>query len=353
MNNNLEINKSGNKTSTSKLMIFNSISNISFMSLIGFSLLINMYKTMSWIILIGLILITVLLSLFFKGFDKDFNALKFVKERSILKVLITTYLMIVISLVTITSALIIKKYFYTNNGVIMISIVLLIAGLYLSTTKIKNILDISMIFFILIPFFYIITLFTDESRTLRYLFPLDFNIENLGMALIILIFPLENSLMFIFNNQTQNGIRTKHFLWTNVFTLLYLFYVLIDSLSMLSANFLFDLRYSSFFRWHLFSGNKFIQNYDIFILLIIFITVTFRLGYYLQLLRLTSFLKNNKFVSIFFFIFFLTIIYILYLNVNSMFNIVNKLLYFMAFIILIIYSFFVVKSMEAPHENGN
>lgn len=351
MNNCLEINKSANKTSTSKLMIFNSVSNIPFISLIGFSLLINEYRTMSWVILIGLILLTVLLSLFFKGFNKDFNALKFIKERNILKVLITVYLIITISLVTIMSSLIIKKYFYTNNGVIMISIVLLIAGLYLSTTRIKNILDISVIFFILIPFFYIITLFTDESRTFRYLFPLDFNFENLSMSLLILIFPLENCLMFIFNNQTQNGIKTKHFLWTNVFTLLYLMYVLLDSLSMLSANFLIDLRYSSFFRWHLFSGNKFIQNYDIFILLIIFITVTFRLGYYFQLLRLTSFLKNSKTVSIFFFIFFLIIIYILYLNVNNMFNIVNKLLYFMAFIILTIYSYFVIKSMEAPHES--
>lgn len=351
MNNNLEINKSANKTSTSKLMIFNSVSNISFISLIGFSLLINMYKTTSWIVLIGLIAITILLSLFFKGFNKEFNALKFIKERSFLRILITIYLIIVISLITITSSLIIKKYFYTNNGVIMISIVLLFAGIYLSTTKIKNILDISMIFFILIPFLYLTTLFTDETRTLRYFFPIDLNIENLSMSLLILIFPLENSLMFIFNNQTQNGIKRKHFLLTNVFTLLYLFYVLIDSLSMLSANYLANLRYSSFFRWHLFSGNKFIQNYDIFILLIIFITVTFRIGYYLQLLRLTSLFKNTKSICFFFFVFFLTIIYILYLNVNNMFNIINKLLYFMFFIILIVYSFFAMKSMEVSHGN--
>ncbi len=351
MNNNIEINKSTNKTSTTKLIIFNSVSNISFIALIGFSLLINMYGRMSWIVLLGIIAITIILSCFFKGFSKDFNALKYIKEKSILSISLTIYLIIAISLVSISSALIIKKYFYTNNSVVLIGTVVLIAAIYLSTAKIKNILDISMFCFGIIPIFYILTLLTPEDRTLRYLFPLDFNLQNLNMAIIILIFPLENTLMFIFNNQTQNGIKTKHFLTTNIFTLLYLFYVVIDSLSLLSVNFLADLRYSSFFRWHLFSGNEFIQNYDIFVLFIIFITVTFRLGYYFQILRLTAFLKQKKSVNIFFFAFFITIIYILYLNVNNIFNIINKLLYFMFFIILIIFLYFVMKSMEVKHEN--
>jgi len=342
--------KDKNKLSMTKLVIFNSISNICFISIIGFSLLINTYGNMSWLVLIGCILISLLLSMFFKGFPNHFNVLKQVKKNHLLRIIILLYLTITITLVTITSTLAIKKYFYTENSTMFIAIFSIFIALLISYNRIKNIFDISMIFFILIPIFYFITLFTLEDRYIRYFLPMNFDLNNLNLALMILIFPLENCLMFLYNNQTKNGVKRKHFLISNFFTLFMLLLIIIDSLSLLSANFLKDIRYPSFYRWHLFSGNKFFQNFDIFLLIIIIITVIFRLSYYLQIFRLTLFAPKKKSTLLLSLLLFSITTYTIYVNVNNIFNIVNKLLYFMFFLILIIFTIFVFKSMEVNNE---
>ena len=341
-----------NSLKTSRLIYFNSISNIFFSVLISIPILIDNFKNASWFILIFLILLITLLSFFFKGFTNNFNAIKYVNNNFLIKLLFTLYLLSAISLINIFSCLVIKKFFYTENSILLNGLINLILSFHLSKSSFKNLFNCGIIFFMIVVFCYTIPIFTTSSRYFEFLLPLEFDFSSLSKAILILIFPLENSFMFILNNQTENGIKRKHLIISNIITLLILLLITIDTITLLSPSFLQNMKYSSFYRWNFLNSNLIFQNFDILIFIILVITVIFRLSYYIKIFKVSLGIKQNIKNTIFLYILLFILFYLLTININQIFIILDKALYFMFFFVFLIFVIFSFKSMEVNNDRN-
>lgn len=349
---NLSLKNSNNKIKTSRLIYFNNITNIFFSVLISIPILIDNFKNSCWIILLLLTLLITLLSLFFKGFSNSHNTIKYVNNNLILKILITTYILFAITIINLFSCLVIKKFFYTENGIFLIGLLNILIALYLSKSSFKKLINTGMIFFFIIVLSYIIPFFTTKSRYFEFLFPLNIELSNLSISIIILLFPLENIFMVLLSNQTNNGIKQKHLIISNIITLLILLIITIDTITLLSPNYLQNLKYSSFYRWNFLNSNTIFQNYDILIFLILVISVIFRLSYYIKILKVSIPIKQCFKNNIILLIIFLVLFYLLSLKINQIFEILDKALYFMFFFIFLIFSIFSFKSMEGNNDKN-
>lgn len=332
------------------LIFFNVITSIFPVVLIGFPVINKNFKNSSWFILILLAMVVFLVFLFFKGFNKNFNAIKYTQKNTLLRVLISTYLIIMISFINISACFIIKKFFYTPNSIFLLGLINLFVSLIISNTQTKKIITSSLIFLIIILLFYLVPFFSSSNRNYYFLLPLKIDISNLSKILLITIIPLESILMIIFNNQTKKGIKTKHIITSAILIIISLLLITIDTITLLSPNFLETLSYSSFYRWNFISGNLIIQNFDILVFLILIITLIYRLSYYLKIFKIINLIKQKTTSNLIIYFVFAIIIYILYISTNHLSFFFNILVYFLFFIIFLIFSIFSFKSMEEVNE---
>jgi len=343
--------KTGNNHLSVKLLLFfNIISSIYPITLFAFPNLINNFGSSSWFLIILLIFISILFLFFFKGFNKEFNAIKFIHNNIFIKLLLSIYIIFVISILNISGCLIIKKFFYTNISVLFLSIINIITAIILSLSSPKRIISTSLVFFFFILFLYLIPITSTINRTLSFLFPIKVDIKNLSKIILVLLFPLESTLMLVFNNQTKDGIKRKHLIISVTLILVSLLFITIDSITLLSPNFLKQLDYSSFYRWNFLSSNIIIQNFDIVIFIILFTTLIFRLSYYIKILKISLKIKEKNISNVILIFFFSIILFVLNINTNNLSLIFDKLVYFMFFIIFLIFIIFTFKSMEVKND---
>ncbi len=336
-----------------KLISFISISNILILSEVGFYNFFLNFKHTSWIALIFYIIITFLLSMLFKGFPKDSMIVKKVQDNKIIKFLILLFYTIIIATMIFLTTVIIKDKYYADINIIILYSSLLFTCIFIGFRTFNNIINISMIFFFFILLFYIISFSHLDGRNMNLLLPFTLDLKKLLSAVLILIFPLENILFSLNCNNLKNGFTRKAYVLGNVFSLVYLLIIFIDSITLLGADYYVNVKYGSFIRWEVYQGNKFIENFDVFLLIIIIITITFRLGLDICNFRnLLKVRKTEKFNIIFFAIFFVLIgIYCIFIN---HFQIILKyLLYGSLGLSFIIYIYFVGMSWKLDKEGTN
>ena len=109
---------------------------------------------------------------------------------------------------------------------------------------------------------------------------------------------------------------------------------------------------AGFLRWQLFKGDSILENYDVFLLVMITVTTIYKLSMHFNILRLiTGLKKNNKYLFIFIAVFLsLSLVancFILQLENNFVF------LSTIAFLLIfILYLYFTKKSMEDYRESN-
>ena len=121
---------------------------------------------------------------------------------------------------------------------------------------------------------------------------------------------------------------------------------------LLGANYYLNTKMAGFLRWQLFKGDSILENYDVFLLVMITVTTIYKLSMHFNILRLiTGLKKNNKYLFIFIAVFLsLSLVancFILQLENNFVF------LSTIAFLLIfILYLYFTKKSMEDYRESN-
>lgn len=343
MNNN-KTTQNSTKIGNIKLTIFMTISNILILSEVGFYSFFTPFKHTSWIALLIYIGITFILSIIFKGFPNDTGIIKIINKHFIIKYLLLIYYFIVISTMIFLGTIIIKDKFYSDVSIIIIYATLLFTCIYIGFSNFNNIINVSMIFFTLIIVFYAISLTHLDGRNLNLLLPFTFDIKKIFLGKIILLFPLENILFSLNTDNLRNGFKTKAYTIGNLSSMFYLLLIFIDSLTLLGANYFKNVKYGSFIRWEVYQGNKFIENYDVFVLIIMVTTIVFRMGLNINNFQaIMGIKKTNKFNTIFFILIFIVLsVYCLF--INNLQVIIKYAIEISFIIIIILYIYFVVLS---------
>lgn len=342
----MDTNVNNTKVGNIKIVSFIAISNILILSEVGFFNFFLNFRHTAWIALLVYIFITFIMSMFFKGFSKDSIILKKVLDNKLIKNLILFFYTIIISTMIFLTTIIIKDKYYTDINIVLLYSSLLLTCIYIGYRTFNNIINISMIFFFFILLFYVISFSHLDGRNISLLLPFTLDIKKLYSAILILIFPLENILFSLNCNNLKNGFTRKAYVLGNVLSLIYLLIIFIDSITLLGADYYVNVKYGSFIRWEVYQGNKFIENFDVFLLIIIIVTITFRMGLNICNFRnLLKVKKTEKFNVIFFIVFFIIIgIYTIFIN---HFNIILKYMLYASLVIsFIIYIYFITMSWK-------
>ena len=344
-----------NVLSEKKLIIFMSISNIFIINLIGLSRLFNRFKNVAWLIVIIMILLVIVLFLPFKGLPKEINVLKKIRKKYLLRIFLLIYLICSIPFNTIIVSLTINKFFYFNTNVLITAFCILFASLILCRNSFNKIISLAITFFLFIIVIYIIPFTHIEEREFSLLFPININIKDLIYTIPLLMFPLEHLIHGLFNNQIENGFNRKSLIISCIIEGLYILYIMLDAQTLVGANFYVNMYYPGVFRWLVYQGNKFIENYDIFLLIIIITTYIFKLAFYLHSLRKILFIKSNTKNYILLFLSTFSIISILYLFNNYLGTISIIYLYISLVVLLLLYFYFIYlsrKTNNKEYKNG-
>lgn len=333
-----------NKKSISnyRLVFFMSVSNIFIINLIALSRLFNRFTNIAWLIVILMIIFNIIFFLPFRGLPKGINLLKKVKTNYLVRMLMVLYLIFSITFYTIIVSLTVNKFFYFNTNVLITSFVILLTGTIISRESLNRIINIAILFFILIIPFYIIPFTHLEERDFSLLLPIYLKFEDLIYIIPLFMFPLEHLIHGIFCDQIDNGFSKKTLIMSCIIEGIYVLFIIIDAQTLIGANFYVDMFYPGIYRWLIYQGNKFIENNDIFLLMIILVTFIFKLTFYIFALRNLLFKKSKTIVYIIIFSFLFAIVSIFYIFNNFLNTISEVYLYVSLGILLIIYFYFII-----------
>lgn len=346
---------SQSNTNTSKIgsvksIIFITISNILIMSEIGFYSFFEPFKNTAWIALLIYLFISIILSLLFCGFTNSTGIIKRINKHRIIKYIIAIYYFINILSMIFLGTVIIKDKFYPDVSIIIIYGTLLFTCIYIGYRSFSNIINTSIIFFSLIVLFYIISFTHLDGRNFDLLLPFTIDYKKLLMGKIILFFPLDNILFSLNCDSMKEGFSRKTYTIGNILSFVYLLIIFIDSITLLGANYFDNTKHGCFIRWEVYQGNKFIENYDVFLLVIMVTTIVFRIGLNINNFQnVLNIKKSDKVNAILFLIFFIGLS-IFCLLINHLKTIIDISIYTSFYIAIIIYLYFIVLSWKIKHE---
>lgn len=332
------------------LVIFMILSNMVICSLVCFSTFVNNLLNNAYIGLLIYIIPIILISLLFKGFKKGFNPLINIKKNKLIKNVISLYFIVSSSFMIYLTSIIIKDHFYNSLPIFTIFLVITFTVVFMSKNTPSRIISLSTLLFVILLLVNIIPFFHFKERNINLLLPININ-KNIFKCWIIFLFPLENIILAINSSSYVNGFSRKIFVLGNFLTLIYLLYIFVDSLSLLSANYYKNTIFSSFIRWSVYQGNKLFENYEVLLLIIMIITIIFRVSYNLSTLRIVNSFKINKFSGPLLSLLLLSILYLLYSFVNYFNQILIICLITCLVLIIIFYIYIIYLSYSTNNKN--
>lgn len=339
-----------NKVNNYSVIIFMYSTNVIYLTTIGFDLLLDNFKQSTWNVFILDVLVSIAIIFLFKGFPKKTYPLKMVFKNNFIRAIMIIYLVITSIIIIIISSSILQIYFYLETPLYIFIVLTIIVSTIVGFQSFKIIINSAFLPLLTISLFYIIPLFFLGSRDFLLLFPIDINYNKLYLSLIVLLFPIDNILFSLYAPQMKKGFTRKTLVTATIFLAIYFLYIIVDSITLMGAAFFKDVTYGGFYRWLFYKGNRFLENTNILLLIVLTITVIFRLGFYISTTRLLIKIpKKKRFMAIF-----AAILVILSLIINKYRIVFGKLMLpvilFLLLLILIIFSFFVKKSWEYRNE---
>lgn len=331
------------KIKNSTFILFLSLSNILIISEISSSLLFNNYGNNSWLVIIIYLLFVILISLLFNGFN--INITKYIKKKYLVKLVLVVYLYLSIVLMIFLTSVAIKNEFYPSININIIITTIAFCTIYVGCKQTKEILGLSAIFYIVILSYYVISFSFLNSRNFSLLLPISIDYKSLYKSYLIIMFPLENIIYSIQSDNIKNGFSRKTFVLGNVFTFLYLLFIFIDSITILGGNFHKGINFGSFMRWKTYQGNKFIESFNVFLMIIMILSIIFRLSLNINTLRRLTLIKKKSFILIFSISLLIGLIFLnIYINIIK--DILRIVLKCSFFLILFIYIYFTYLSYK-------
>ena len=338
------------KIKNNKIIIFIAISNILIISQAIFTKLLDTFKQSSWIALLVYIVFISIIGFLFKGFSTNTNIITDINKHKIIKYLLGIYLIYVISSSIFLASIIIKDYFYNKASLIIVFSIITTICFILSKLQFSKIINVSMIFFFFFLFLYFTPFFHLKERNFLLLLPFELDIKDLIKVYIILVFPLENILFSLYSNQIDKGFRRKDFILGNLFAYSYLLLIIIDSLSLLGANFFENTRFGEFIRWEVYQGNKFIEAFDIFFLIIMTASIIFRGIIYFNMFRKTFSIKRATYKQYYLLFTVLLVQFTLYVYINYFQDYVEYSLPISLIMISIIFTYLIYLSYKTKKK---
>lgn len=333
-------------TKNINLIIFMICSNMVLYSQIGFSTFINNLENYAHFGLICYLIPIIFLCFLYKGFRKGFNPIISIDKNIIIKFICIIYLSIFSTTLIYLTSTVIKIQFYSELPIIIIFIGLIITCIYLSTNSPNQIINVSSIFFIIILLFNLVPFFHIQERNFNLLLPIGIN-ENIYKCFIILLFPLDNIIFSINSASYDKGFSRKTFLIGNICSFALLLIIFLDNMTLLSYKYYIGTIFSPFIRWSVYQGNKFIESYEILLLIIMIITTIFRVAYNLSTIRILLKYKKNIKASATIFTILLIILIILYMFINKLNSILTVSLIILLILIIILFTYFIRLSYKS------
>ena len=335
------------------LVLFISIGNAFYANFFGFNYLINNYDQTAWFPFIILLLINLLFCFFFKGFNNNFHPLKIIKKNYFIRIITIIYCLITSLIIILFASVLTRNFFYYETPALIFVFITVITSLILSYQSFSSIISTSTIFFSVFALFYIFPLFFVKEHDYNLLMPFSFDFKNSYKILLMLLFTFDNFIVIYYSPIIKNGLKRKHLLIGNTILIIYCLHIMIDSLSLLGANYYKDTFMSAFLRWQLFKGDSFLENYDIFLLVILTIITVYKISVYFNLVRLTLYQKKKKRFGVIFGVIFLILGVIGFHFIEIIQNNLQYIFLSLLILIFIIYLYFTKKSGEVRYANQN
>lgn len=335
------------------LILFLCFSNAFYANFFGFNFLIDNYMQNAWFPFIIIFIINLLFCFLFKGFNNKFYPLKIVKKNYFIRIITIIYSIVTSLIIIIFSAILTRNYFYYETPAFLFIFITVITSLILSYQGFSSIISTSTIFFSVFIIFYIFPLFFIKEHDYLLLFPFTFNFKEIYKILLMLLFTFDNFIVIYFSPLINNGVKRKHLVISNSILIIYCLHIMIDSLSLLGANYYKNTFMSAFLRWQLFKGDSFLENYDIFLLVLLTIITIYKISVYFNLIRLTLYCKKKKRFGMIFGGLFLILSMFCFHFIDLIQKNLQYVFSLLLIIIFIIYLYFTKKSWEVKYGNKN
>lgn len=333
------------------LIIFMICSNMVLYSQISFSTFINNLENYAHYGLLCYLVPIIIVCFLYKGFKKGFNPIINIEKNIVIKFISIVYLSVFSIIILYLTSTVIKVQFYSELPILIIFIGLITTCIYLSLNSPNQIINISSIFFIIILLFNLVPFFHIQERNFNLLLPIGIN-KNIYKCFIIFLFPLDNIIFSINSASYDKGFSRKTFLIGNLCSFSLLLIIFLDNLTLLSYKYYVGTIFSPFIRWSVYQGNKFIESYEILLLIIIIITTIFRVAYNLSTTRILLKYKKNIKSSAVIFTILLIILTILYMFINMLNSILTISLIILLILIMILFTYFIILSYKSNKQGS-
>ncbi|MBQ8292789.1 MAG: hypothetical protein IJX78_03145 [Bacilli bacterium] len=284
-----------NKISSQIMYYFNMIIfGIGFANSTYLSLVMNKDAKHSWIIPLFILIIFLFLMLFAK---KNFSNYQKLKNNLIIKIIIGSYSLLSIILLSFFTSIILTSWFYEESSIfvfiiIMISIVMVL-GLF-KTTSIIRVGFAWSLCYILIALF---GLSIHNESNILFLFPIELSKSTLINNLFFLILPLDNLIYFFIDKPENDYPSKKTIVISSAITLIMCTIQAIVNLTLVNYRFYDGLQTSAIEAFFMYYSKNHIGHYDIVLIINVLMTFLYKGSLYANL-TLNCFKEKKKILII-------------------------------------------------------
>lgn len=283
------------KPSKFKIILYMIFSNLFLFIAIQSNYTLKTFKQNTWytpIIVLSVYLILIML------LPKNFShVIKKIYKQKICKIFIKLFLLVESVFILYFSTQFFYNFVSTDVSPIIFIIVVVITIMILSNKNIDSIINTSSIFYVVCLLLYIIPISSSSQRYLEYLLPISFNLESLPSIILISFIPIDNIILLIYHTFIEKTLSKKDLMLGGTLFFILLMFIYLDSLMLISYKIYLNYDFSFFFHWQIYTDNKYISNYDICLLFIMFSSVIFKLAVNIKTFKVLSEKKNNLILS--------------------------------------------------------
>ena len=292
------------KISKFKLLLFMIVTSLFYIIGLSFDLIISTSCGASYLIGIFSILFLLIITIFLpKHLKLPFKTI----SNNIVRIIYKISIIVQSICIIVFSSSFIQTYFNIKSSLLIFIIIFLISTFFVSRSSLKNIVNTSFLFCLVSVISYIIPLTNNCERSFVYLELFQNNFHYIIIfSLLITSYITDYIIISFYQNQVSSPLSKSDFLLYGLITISIVSFIIFDSTTIISYKYYEGINNASFFHWMLYKGNKYINNFDILVFIIMITSVFFKITFnfnFLNVLSKKSFISSNYFNIIIIFIF--------------------------------------------------
>lgn len=338
-----------NQTYSKKLAFINFAMLTLLSSIIISNALIVGNAKFSYVILV--LFIPILFLILIVGKFKDRFILSRIYKRKITKLILILYLFLSFIFMTIISVNIINQFFYFSMPDYFFIIVSVFVTMYIASLSNNNLVNLSFTIFVILLLINLLRIFNVSKGTYDFIihdiqsFKFDFNFEILLLSGLFL-----DGIILFFYNDDNKRLSKKWYIISTCLGVVMSIFIMLENYLHIPYQFLNNSFFPSFTRYKMTIGPKYIEHFDVLLLINTIILIIIKCAISLRTLRLLLKIKQNFKNQIILSFFFILLIEL----VIQFFNLNMKTMYycslFLGGLLLLFYlNFFIFRRKN--HEN--